>query len=74
MASPLGAGFLQSGRHFGGNLFIPMIGFLRSNHINCHLEDGVWEVAIYIGHQGSMKGKAWVPRSYLYLHDIYILE
>ena len=47
--------------------FRPMIEFLRSNHINCHLEDGVWEVAIYIGHRVSMKGKAWVRRSFLYL-------
>ena len=57
--------------HFGGNFiklrFRPMIEFLRSNHINCHLEDGVWEVAIYIGHRVSMKGKAWVRRSFLYL-------
>ena len=47
-------------------LFRPMIGFLRSNHINCHLEDGVWEVATYIGHRVSRMCKAWVQRSYLY--------
>ena len=45
--------------------FRPMIGFLRSTCTTCHLEGKVPVVAIYIGHQGSTKGKVGVQRSFL---------
>jgi len=45
----------------------PMFGFLHSRYTTCHLKGKVPVVAIYIGHQGSMKGKVGVQRSFLYL-------
>jgi len=51
-----------------------MIGSLHSTYTFYHRKGKVLGVAIYIGHQGSTKGKAEAGRSFLYLGGIRTLS
>jgi len=70
VAEPLGVTFLTKWEALWRKLFMllfrPMIGSPHSMYTFYHPRGKVLGVAIYIGHRVSMKGKAWVQRSYLY--------
>ena len=75
VASPLGMFFLQSGLHFGGNLFTfqfrPMIGSLRSTCTFYRLKDMELEVSRYTCRRGSMKDTVEASKSYPCLGGTY---
>jgi hypothetical protein len=68
-----GGFFLQSGLHFGGNVFKfqfrPMIGSLRSRCTFYRPKGKELEAASDMYHPGSMKERVEVPKSYPCLGD-----